>query len=276
MSGNAVALTIFIILFVIVTLVGFAAARWRQAEDRLHLDEWGLGGRWLRHLDHLVPARRRPLHRLHLHRRAGRDVRRRARSASSPCPTRSCVYPIIFVFMPRLWSVSPPARLRHAGRLRARPVRLARAVAGRRGHRHPRDDALHRPAAGRHPGRARGRRARRRRQRHRQDLPLFIAFAVLAAYTYSAGCARRPLIAFVKDTLIYVVIIVAVIYLPDQARRLDAHLRHRGRSTKMAHDQPDRPASRSASFIPGADRSTGPTPPSPWARRWRCSCTRTR
>ena len=45
MSGNAVALTIVIIMFVVVTLVGFAAARWRQAEDRLHLNEWGLGGR---------------------------------------------------------------------------------------------------------------------------------------------------------------------------------------------------------------------------------------
>src|SRR5262245_66526083 len=45
MSGNAVALTIVIIMFAVVTLVGFAAARWRQAEDRLHLNEWGLGGR---------------------------------------------------------------------------------------------------------------------------------------------------------------------------------------------------------------------------------------
>ena len=45
MSGNAVALTIVIVLFAIVTLIGFAAARWRRAEDKLHLNEWGLGGR---------------------------------------------------------------------------------------------------------------------------------------------------------------------------------------------------------------------------------------
>ncbi len=45
MSGNAVALTIVIVMFVIVTGVGFAAARWRRAEDKLHLNEWGLGGR---------------------------------------------------------------------------------------------------------------------------------------------------------------------------------------------------------------------------------------
>jgi SSS family solute:Na+ symporter len=45
---------------------------------------------------------------------------------------------------------------------------------------------------------------------------LFIAFLVLAAYTYSSGLRAPALIAFVKDTLIYVVIIVAVIYLPHK------------------------------------------------------------
>ena len=49
-----------------------------------------------------------------------------------------------------------------------------------------------------------------------KDLPLFIAFAVLAAYTYSSGLRAPALIAFVKDILIYVVIIVAVIYLPHK------------------------------------------------------------
>ena len=47
-----------------------------------------------------------------------------------------------------------------------------------------------------------------------QDLPLFIAFALLAAYTYSSGLRAPAVIAFVKDTLIYLVIIVAIIYLP--------------------------------------------------------------
>jgi SSS family solute:Na+ symporter len=45
-----------------------------------------------------------------------------------------------------------------------------------------------------------------------KDLPLIIAFAVLAAYTYSSGLRAPALIAFVKDTLIYVVIVVAIIY----------------------------------------------------------------
>jgi SSS family solute:Na+ symporter len=45
-----------------------------------------------------------------------------------------------------------------------------------------------------------------------KDLPLIIAFAVLAAYTYSSGLRAPALIAFVKDTLIYIVIVVAIIY----------------------------------------------------------------
>jgi SSS family solute:Na+ symporter len=47
-----------------------------------------------------------------------------------------------------------------------------------------------------------------------RDLPLFIAFAVLAAYTYSSGLRAPALISFVKDTMIYLVIVVAIIYIP--------------------------------------------------------------
>jgi SSS family solute:Na+ symporter len=43
---------------------------------------------------------------------------------------------------------------------------------------------------------------------------LIIAFAILAAYTYQSGLRAPALIAFVKDALIYLVIIVAVIYIP--------------------------------------------------------------
>jgi len=42
---NTVVFTIVVILFVFVTVIGFADARWRRAEDMLHLNEWGLGGR---------------------------------------------------------------------------------------------------------------------------------------------------------------------------------------------------------------------------------------
>src|SRR6201999_1568002 len=49
-----------------------------------------------------------------------------------------------------------------------------------------------------------------------RHLPLIIAFAILAAYTYQSGLRAPALIAFVKDTLIYVVIIVAVLYIPHE------------------------------------------------------------
>ncbi len=48
------------------------------------------------------------------------------------------------------------------------------------------------------------------------DAPLFLAFAVLAAYTYSSGLRAPALIAFVKDALIYLVIAVAIIYIPTK------------------------------------------------------------
>ncbi|TXN30107.1 sodium:solute symporter [Lacisediminihabitans profunda] len=47
------------------------------------------------------------------------------------------------------------------------------------------------------------------------DLPLIIAFVVLAAYTYTAGLRAPAMIAVVKDLLIYIVIIVAIIWLPS-------------------------------------------------------------
>jgi SSS family solute:Na+ symporter len=47
-------------------------------------------------------------------------------------------------------------------------------------------------------------------------LPLLIAFVILALYTYQSGLRAPALIAFVKDTLIYIVILVAVIYLPSK------------------------------------------------------------
>src|SRR5947209_6261394 len=38
-------LVIFGLLFLVVTVLGFVAARWRAAGSLDHLDEWGLGGR---------------------------------------------------------------------------------------------------------------------------------------------------------------------------------------------------------------------------------------
>ncbi|MEP6502740.1 MAG: sodium:solute symporter, partial [Betaproteobacteria bacterium] len=46
------------------------------------------------------------------------------------------------------------------------------------------------------------------------ELPLAAAFVILALYTYSAGLRAPALIAFVKDLMIYIVVIVAVVIVP--------------------------------------------------------------
>src|SRR5260221_14351654 len=46
------------------------------------------------------------------------------------------------------------------------------------------------------------------------ELPIIAAFIILALYTYSSGLRAPALIAFVKDTMIYIVVLVAVVIVP--------------------------------------------------------------
>jgi SSS family solute:Na+ symporter len=46
------------------------------------------------------------------------------------------------------------------------------------------------------------------------ETSLIIAFVILALYTYVSGLRAPALIAFVKDTLIWITVLVAVIYIP--------------------------------------------------------------
>ena len=208
MSGNAVALTIVIVLFAIVTLIGFAAARWRRAEDKLHLNEWGLGGRgfgtfitWFL---------------------LGGDLYTAYTFIAVPAlvfgvgavgffavPYTIIVFPIVFVFAPRLWSVSrvhsyiTPADFVR-GRYGSQGLALAVAVTG---------------ILATMPYIALqlvGIQAVLTVLGVGGDWPLIIAFVVLAGYTWLAGLRAPALIAFIKDTLIYVMIIVAAIYIPGK------------------------------------------------------------
>ncbi len=215
MSGVAVG--IFVFLFLLVTVLGFAAARWRRAADLDNLDEWGLGGRgfgtfiawfliggdiYTAYTFIAVPA---TLY-------AGSAV------GFFAVPYTIVVYPLIFLFLPRLWSVShrhgyvTPADFIE-GRYDSRPLATAIALTGLL--------ATMPYIALQLVGmevvlQVMGLQAGADQPWVVQHLPLFIAFAVLAAYTYSSGLRAPALIAFVKDTLIYIVIIVAVIYLPSQ------------------------------------------------------------
>ncbi len=128
----------------------------------------GAGRAGLRHVRDLVPARRRPLHRLHLRGGAGGALRQRRgqrllRRALHDHRLSAHLHLHAEAVVGRT-----PARLRHPGRLHPRALRLALFVTGDRPHRDPGDDALHRPAAGGNPGGARGDRHRWRRKHLRQ------------------------------------------------------------------------------------------------------------
>jgi SSS family solute:Na+ symporter len=213
---SAVAFSVFIFFFLLVTILGFAAARWRRAESLDHLDEWGLGGRsfgtfiaWFLIGGDLYTAYTFVAVPALLY--AGSGI------GFFAVPYTIVVYPLIFLFLPRLWSVShrhgyvTPADFVQ-GRYDSRPLALVVALTGILATM-PYialqlvgiEVVLQVMGIGSEDA-----------NWFIRDLPLFIAFAVLAAYTYASGLRAPALIAFVKDTLIYIVIFVAIIYLPTQ------------------------------------------------------------
>jgi len=217
MSMNPVAVTIFIGLFVFVTLLGFVAGRWRRG-DLDHLHEWGLGGRrfgtivtwfllggdlYTAYTFVAVPA---------LMFGAGA-------TGFFAVPYTVLVYPILFAVFPKLWALahrkgyvtaadvvrgsfgSPMLALAVAltGIVATMPyialqlVGMEAVIAG-----------LGIPMTTTVAGTA------------IPDAPLFIAFAVLAAYTYNSGLRAPAMIAVVKDALLYITVLAAVIVIPAE------------------------------------------------------------
>nr|WP_274637976.1 sodium:solute symporter [Microbacterium bovistercoris] len=214
-----VPLVIVVVLFIAVAIVGFLASRWRTAPaDRglKSLDEWGLGGRgfgtwvtWFLLGGDLYTA----------YTFVAVPAAMWASGAVSgffAVPYTIVLYPIVFLLMSRLWSVShrhgyvTPADF-IGGRYGSRTLSLAIAVTG---------------IIATMPYIALqlvGIKAvltvlglGSNTNWFMADLPLIIAFVVLAAYTYTAGLRAPALIAVVKDILIYAAIIVAIIYLPGK------------------------------------------------------------
>jgi SSS family solute:Na+ symporter len=208
-----VQLIIVILIFAAVTVMGFTAARWRRSGALDTLDEWGLGGRgfgtfitwfllggdlYTAYTFIAVPAAM---------------YATGAITGFFAVPYTIVVYPIIFIFMSRLWSVShrngyvTPADF-IGGRYGSRSLSLAIAVTGILATMPYIALQLVGMQAVFETMGLGGTNTLAR------DLPLLIAFAVLAAYTYSSGLRAPAMIAFVKDGLIYLVIAVAIIYLP--------------------------------------------------------------
>ena len=213
---NATTFTIVVILFLVVTGVGFAAARWRRTEDMLHLNEWGLGGRgfgafvtwfllggdlYTAYTFIAVPAL----------------VFGSGAIGFYAVSYTIMVFPIVIIFLPRLWSVSrvhnyvtPADFIR--GRYGSRGLALSAAFTGILAlmpyialQLVGIQAVLTVMGVGTSSGNA-----------FVKDIPLFIAFLVLAIFTYVSGLRAPALIAFIKDTLVYLMVIVAVIYIPTR------------------------------------------------------------
>ncbi len=70
--------------------------------------------------------------------------------------------------------------------------------------------------------------------------PITIAFVILALYTYKSGLRAPAMIAFVKDAMIYIFIVAAIVIIPYRARRLRQRFspRQERRSTPRSRRTP--------------------------------------
>ena len=209
MSGvKTTELLVFLALFLLVTGLGFVASRWRRPESMEHLDEWGLGGRrfgpWITWF--LLGG---DLYTAYTFVAVPALIYGAGAAGFFAVPYTIVVYPMVFLVAPRLWSVShrhgyvTPAdfvRGRHGSSALALVIALTGIVATMP------YIALQLV----------GIEAVIKAIGIDGSWPLWIAFAVLALYTYQSGLRAPALIAFVKDTLIYIVVIAAVIYIPSK------------------------------------------------------------
>jgi len=212
-DANAVTIIVFSALFLLVTVLGFVAARWKRGDLDL-LDEWGLGGRrfgtvitWFLLGGDLFTA--------YTFIAVPALVYAVGAGGFFALPYTILVFPLVFLVMPRLWSVAS----------RHRYVTGADYVKGRYGSRSLASAVTFTGLLATMPyialqlvgiqvviqalGVGGG------------DLPLIIAFVILAAYTYTSGLRAPAMIALVKDTLIYATVIVAVIYIPSKLGGFD-------------------------------------------------------
>lgn len=203
---------VFTVLFLSVSAMGFFAARWRAPKEMAHLDEWGLGGRsfggWITWF--LVGG---DLYTAYTFVAVPALLFGAGAAGFFAVPYTVIIYPLVFLVLVRMWSVShrhgfvTPAdfvRTRFGSPTLALIIAITGIVAtmpyialqlvGIEAVLKTMGVTGESPVA-----------------RH---LPIIIAFAILAAYTYQSGLRAPALIAFVKDSLIYIVILVTVFYLP--------------------------------------------------------------
>src|SRR5690348_13987647 len=193
---NWTALIVFIVLFALVTILGFIAARWRRG-DLNQINEWGLGGRrfgtivtwfllggdlYTAYTFIAVPAL----------------VFGAGAIGFFAVPYTIVVYPLVFLILPRLWSVAHRHNYITAsdfilGRYGNRWLALAVAVTGiiaTMPYIALQLVGLQVVIGAMGIGTGRGLAG---------DLPLVIAFVILAAFTYTSGLRAPAMIAIIKD-----------------------------------------------------------------------------
>jgi SSS family solute:Na+ symporter len=207
MSTYPVAFAVFCTAFVLVTVAGFLAARWRRPTAGMHsLEEWGLGGRsfgtvitWFL---------------------LGGDVYTAYTVIAVPAalygagamgffavPYTILIYPYMMVVLPRLWKICHKhgyvtfADLAR-GRFGFRPLTVAIALTGIL--------ALMPYIA----LQLVGMKVALAAMGLQGEWPLIIAFVILAVYTYSAGLRAPAIIAVIKDLMLYIMVFAAILILP--------------------------------------------------------------
>ncbi len=202
---NWVALSVFIFFFLLVTVLGFVAARWRRG-DLNKLDEWGLAGRrfgtivtWFLLGGDLYTA--------YTFVAVPGLVYAVGAQGFYAVPYTILVYPLIFLLMPKFWSVCKqhnyvtPADFVQ-GRFGSSTLALAVAVTG--------IVATMPYIALQMFGIA----VSIAQMGVNVEAALVIAFLILAAYTYTSGLRAPAMIALVKDTMIFIVLFAAIIIIP--------------------------------------------------------------
>jgi len=205
---NALEFGIVAAMFAIVTVMGFMATRWKRATSLASLEEWGLGGRrfgtWVTWF------------------LLGGDLYTAYTFVAVPAllfgtgapgffaiPYSIVAFPLVMFAAARMWSVCHEHGYVTAadfvrGRQGSAVLALLVAITG---------------IVATIPYIAlqlTGIKAVLEVMGIGGDWPLWIAFIALAAYTWTSGLRAPALIAFVKDILIYIMVLVAAIYIPYQ------------------------------------------------------------
>src|SRR6185312_13490935 len=207
LRADPVTLTVFLLLFAGVAGLGLLAARWRRG-DLSQLLEWGLAGRrfgtWVTWF--LLGG---DLYTAYTFIAVPSAMFAGGAQGFFAVPYTIFVYPLLFAIFPRLWAVAHAKGYVTAadfvrGRFGSGTLALAIAITG---------IVATMPyialqllgievvlaGLGIHG-----------------EWPLVIAFVILAVYTYSSGLRAPALIAVVKDMLIYITVIAAVIVIPRE------------------------------------------------------------